>query len=360
MANGAIMNNIFVSYRRSDSSDVTGRIFDQLKARFGEERLFKDVDSIPLGRDFRTVISEMVGQCEILLAVIGKDWLKVTDDDGRRRIDNPNDYVHIEIATALNRGIPVIPVLVENTLMPRSADLPVPLRDLAFRNSTPVRSDPDFHHDIDRLCSQLEKYLPKGRAWRPAWVMGTKYAKYRAWVIGVVCIFSLFHMIGFFQSTKDGQHNPSMANTEKSAPIPIRFWIVKLPEIPGEDARKLFSNALGSWQAIVATPITEAESREQANVIITTDPETRAVVSRVGPPTSENSSPITIYFGSTVKWSSRTFEAASSRMLGHILGLEYTNRPGQLMTNPEKTDLDSLPLTPQADDIRRIVKIWGN
>lgn len=357
------MNNIFVSYRRSDSSDVTGRIFDHLKARFGEERLFKDVDSIPLGQDFRTVISDTVGQCEILLAVIGKDWLKVTDDDGRRRIDNPNDYVHIEIATALNRRILVIPVLVENTSMPRSADLPEPLRDLAFRNSTPVRSDPDFHHDIDRLCSQLAKYLPKGRAWQPAWVMGTKYGKFGAWVIGgvAVCIFLLFHVIGSFQSTKDGQYNPPMANSEKSAPKPIRFWIEELPEIPGADARKLFSNALGSWQAIVATPITEAESPEQANVIITTKPKTVAIVSRVGPPTSETSSPITIYFGSTVKWTSRTFEAASSRMLGHILGLGYTNIPGQVMTHYKKIDsLDSLPLTPQADDIRRIVKIWGN
>jgi hypothetical protein len=70
------MKDIFVSYRRTDSSDVTGRIFDQMKARFGEDRLFKDVDSIPFGKDFRTVISEAVGQCGVLLAIIGKDWLQ--------------------------------------------------------------------------------------------------------------------------------------------------------------------------------------------------------------------------------------------------------------------------------------------
>src|SRR5215831_4324805 len=168
MTNGAIMKDIFVAYRRSDSSDVTGRIFDQMKARFREDRLFKDVDSIPLGMDFRTVISEAVGQCKVLLAVIGKDWLTMTGDDGRRRIDDPNDYVHIEIVTALTRRIPVIPVLVENTTMPQPADLPDPLRDLAFRNGTPVRSDPDFHHDIDRLCAQLAAYVPQGRMRRRA------------------------------------------------------------------------------------------------------------------------------------------------------------------------------------------------
>ena len=139
-----------------------------MKARFREDRLFKDVDSIPLGMDFRTVISEAVGQCKVLLAVIGKDWLTMTGDDGRRRIDDPNDYVHIEIVTALTRRIPVIPVLVENTTMPQPADLPDPLRDLAFRNGTPVRSDPDFHHDIDRLCAQLAAYVPQGRMRRRA------------------------------------------------------------------------------------------------------------------------------------------------------------------------------------------------
>lgn len=153
------MADIFISYRRSDSSDVTGRIFDHLKSRFGEPRLFKDVDSIPLGSDFRTVIADAVTECKVLLAIIGVDWLDVADERGRRRIDDPNDFVHIEVATALSRQIPVIPILVDNTTMPKSAVLPDALKELAFRNATPVRADPDFLHDIDRLNSQLAKYV---------------------------------------------------------------------------------------------------------------------------------------------------------------------------------------------------------
>ena len=152
------MRDIFLSYRRADSSDVTGRILDRMKARFGEARLFIDVDAIPLGRDFRAVISENVGGCKVLLAIIGDDWLDVTNDDGSRRLFDPDDYVHIEIAAALSRQIPVIPVLVEHSSIPKADDLPEPLKELAFRNGIPVRPDPDFDNDIDRLCTQLAEY----------------------------------------------------------------------------------------------------------------------------------------------------------------------------------------------------------
>jgi TIR domain len=107
------MGNIFVSYRREDSSDVTGRIFDYLKTVFGPERLFKDVDSIQLGTDFREAIKQAVDHCHVVLAVIGDDWLELKDEAGIRRVDLPDDFVRLEIASALERKIPVIPVLVE-------------------------------------------------------------------------------------------------------------------------------------------------------------------------------------------------------------------------------------------------------
>jgi|SRR5271166_2028144 len=138
-----------------------------------------------------------------------------------------------------------------------------------------------------------------------------------------------------------------------NAPVPIRFWIKQLPEVPGEDATKLFSNALGSWQAVVVTPMRKADSEAEANVIILTSSETIADA-QVGPPTSE-SSPLTIRFGSTVSWTPHTFEAASNRMIGHILGLTYTNTPGQMMS--ERATLESLPLVPQPEDIKRIRQI---
>jgi hypothetical protein len=132
-----------------------------LKSKFGEDLVFKDVDSIPLGTDFRRVIADAVGRCDVLLAIIGDDWLDATDEASGRRIDDPNDFVHIEIRAALERDIPVIPVLVERTNMPRDKDLPEPLRPLAFRNAISVRPDPDFHNDMERLCRALSGVLKR-------------------------------------------------------------------------------------------------------------------------------------------------------------------------------------------------------
>ncbi|HEY5744134.1 MAG TPA: TIR domain-containing protein [Terrimicrobiaceae bacterium] len=165
------MQDIFISYRRDDASDVTGRIADVLKSKFGANLVFKDVDSIPLGTDFRHVISEAVGRCDVLLAVIGDDWLQATNETGTRRIDDPDDFVHIEIRAALERDIPVIPVLVEGAKMARDRDLPKRLQSLAFRNAIAVRPDPDFHNDMERLCRALSDVvrksakLPQGRLW---------------------------------------------------------------------------------------------------------------------------------------------------------------------------------------------------
>jgi hypothetical protein len=148
-----------VSYRRSDNQDATGRIYDRLTAHFGKENIFKDVDSIPLGVDFRKHLSDVVGQCQLFLAVLGAKWLDVQDEAGKRRLDSPNDVVRIEIEAALARGIPVIPVLVGNARMPSEADLPPSLSPLAFRQGIDVRPDPDFHHDMDRLGSALQTLL---------------------------------------------------------------------------------------------------------------------------------------------------------------------------------------------------------
>ena len=155
------MSNVFVSYRRQDSSDITGRISDYLKAKHGAYSLFKDVDSIPAGEDFREILRDAVNQCDVVLAVIGKEWISAMDANGRRRVDDPNDYVRVEILTALERKIPVIPVLVENVAMPPAEELPEPLRPLVFRNAVPVRPDPDFHNDADRLSREVGRILKK-------------------------------------------------------------------------------------------------------------------------------------------------------------------------------------------------------
>ncbi len=155
------MTKIFISYRRDDSASAAGRIDDRLAQKYGRDSVFKDVDSIPLGVDFRTVIRGAVGRCQVLLAVIGRDWLRITDASGGRRLDDPADFVRLEIEAALQRDIPVIPVLVGGAAMPLEDQLPPPLQALVFRNGIAVRRDPDFHTDLNRLMKSLDQLLQR-------------------------------------------------------------------------------------------------------------------------------------------------------------------------------------------------------
>jgi len=136
-----------------------GRLDDKLAARFGRANVFKDVDSIPLGADFRQILRAAVGQCAAMLVVIGRRWLDVAEPHGRCRLDNPNDFVRIEIEDALARGIPVIPVLVQGAPMPRADQLGPSLAPLAYRHGIEVRGDPHFHRDADQLLDHLAPLL---------------------------------------------------------------------------------------------------------------------------------------------------------------------------------------------------------
>jgi TIR domain-containing protein len=150
---------IFISYRRTDSAGESGRLSDDLIARFGVRRIFMDVDAIQLGRDFRKAIQENVGACSVFLCVIGPDWLDARSAAGTRRLDHENDYVRLEIATALGRDVPVVPVLVRGAQMPKADDLPEDIRDLAYRNCvelTHVHWKSDVHVLIDALHPYIE------------------------------------------------------------------------------------------------------------------------------------------------------------------------------------------------------------
>src|ERR1700674_3791573 len=124
-----------------------------------------DVDSVDLGEDFVKTIEETVGSCDVLIAVIGKGWLTSCDQEGQRRLDNPEDFVRIEIATALKRDIRVIPVLVDGASMPRSGDLPDDLKALIRRNALQLGHD-RFHPDSERLASAVKRALEKTAAER--------------------------------------------------------------------------------------------------------------------------------------------------------------------------------------------------
>jgi TIR domain len=155
---GAEGGGIFVSYRRQESAHLAGRLYDRLADRFGEDQVSIDVDTIELGVDFAEEIRRAVAACQVLLAVIGPTWLTATDEQGRRRLDDPDDIVRLEIGAALARDVRVIPILVEGAHMPRRDDLPDSLAGLARRNALLIRHQ-SFRSDAGRLVTAIERVL---------------------------------------------------------------------------------------------------------------------------------------------------------------------------------------------------------
>lgn len=152
------MRAIFISYRREDAEGQAGRLFDDLVAHFGNDSVFMDVAGLEPGRDFRRAIDQQVSSCGVLLALIGKDWLNAKDESGKRRLDEPSDFVRLETASALKRDIPVIPVLVRGASMPHEEDLPEDLKELAFRNAVEL-THARWDSDLQLLVKALTPYV---------------------------------------------------------------------------------------------------------------------------------------------------------------------------------------------------------
>jgi plastocyanin len=146
---------IFVSYRRDDAAGHAGRLSDKLGEHFGRDEIFMDIDNIQPGEDFVQVIENAVGSCQILIAIIGQNWLSGAAETSRL-LDNPNDFVRLEIAAALNRDIRVIPVLVQRATMPEPQDLPEDLMKLSRRHAFEL-TDARWQRDVDQLISAIEK-----------------------------------------------------------------------------------------------------------------------------------------------------------------------------------------------------------
>ena len=152
---------IFLSYRREDAPFVVGRLHDRLAAHFGRDAVFKDVDSIPPGVDFRRFIHDAIAASGVVLAVIGEHWQGAATGDGRPKLEQDADFVRIELTSALRVGVPVIPVLVRATPQPLPQDLPGDLRALGDIQAARLREDPDFHGDVDRLIDGIERLLAR-------------------------------------------------------------------------------------------------------------------------------------------------------------------------------------------------------
>ena len=152
------MAGIFISYRREGAAGHAGRLFDRLAQHFGRDKVFMDVAGIEPGVDFVEAIDQAVGSCDVLIVVIGKEWARAADAAGKRRLDDPNDFVRLEATTALRRNVRVIPLLVDGATLPPTESLPEDLQKLTRRNAFELR-DGRWESDIGLLVEALEKVL---------------------------------------------------------------------------------------------------------------------------------------------------------------------------------------------------------
>jgi hypothetical protein len=151
------MSKVFISYRRDDSAGYAHAVYRELLQHFSKDQLFMDVDTVEPGVDFVRVIEEAVGKCDVLVALIGKRWA-IPSGDNRSRLDDPNDFVRLEISTALERNIRVIPVLVDGITMPGTETLPDVLKPLSRRNAMEI-SNTRFDFDLERVTTAVRKTL---------------------------------------------------------------------------------------------------------------------------------------------------------------------------------------------------------
>jgi hypothetical protein len=174
------VGSVFISYRREDSQGQARALFQDLVASLGKDAVFMDVDGIALGRDFREVLQERLATCELMLVLIGREWLAAQDSAGRRRLDNPADFVCLEIAAALKRRIPITPLLVEGAQMPGPEQLPESIRELAYRNGFELshnRWDSDVRELMKRLGIGPDAKSAADAGFRSASAIPTRSAK---------------------------------------------------------------------------------------------------------------------------------------------------------------------------------------
>ncbi|MCW5664129.1 MAG: toll/interleukin-1 receptor domain-containing protein [Piscinibacter sp.] len=148
------MGIVFINYRRDNTAGEARALFNSLVQQLGAERVFMDVDNIALGRDFREVLRQRLDDCEVMLALIGRGWADARDAAGQRRLEQPNDFVRLEIATALQRNVAVTPVLVQDARMPSADALPDDLKPLAFRNGFEI-SHQTWDSNVRELVARL-------------------------------------------------------------------------------------------------------------------------------------------------------------------------------------------------------------
>lgn len=233
MGNG----RIFISYRRDDSAGFARAIYDQLVQRFSRERVFMDVDAIEPGVPFDEATQRAVGQSEILLALIGRRWMEPQAGAGPR-LNDPDDFVRIEIAAALSRNIRVIPVLLDGTSMPAEEALPEPLRALARRNAVEIRHS-RFASDMERLVEAIRTTLGETGASRTTRDASARKATPRRLAVGLAAV-AVLALLLFTYSTITSRQSPSKQGTEATEQAAA---LSDVPSTPKPDSSHLSSEA---------------------------------------------------------------------------------------------------------------------
>ncbi len=154
------MHEIFISYRRADVLVMCDRIHSFLAAVFGGRAVFRDIESLHAGVDYRSELATAMRECKVALVVIGTSWLTISDESGQRRLDLPDDPVRLEIETLLSQRIPVIPLLIQGARLPLERELPPSIAELAYRQARSVRVEPDFGHDMQTVVRDITPYVP--------------------------------------------------------------------------------------------------------------------------------------------------------------------------------------------------------
>src|SRR6516165_1399690 len=189
------MAKVIISYRRADSTAVAGRIRDRLVGQYGPSQVFIDVEDIPFGIDFRDHIRNELLHSDLLLVVVGREWLG-KQADGTVRIQSETDPVRIEVETALQNSIPVIPVLVNGAQMPEPSDLPESLKNFVFLNAATVDSGRDFHVHMDRLIVGIDAVeVARRKTAAPAQHAGTTPEATRFRVGGLSAVAAAFGVL---------------------------------------------------------------------------------------------------------------------------------------------------------------------
>jgi len=251
---GALMPRIVISYRRSDSIAIAGRIADQLTTRYGVNSVFMDIDSVPFGVDYRTNIKGELFKSDILVVLIGPNWIGPIVD-GKPRIYNEGDPVRVEIETALKEGIPVLPVLVETATMPTADQLPETLKQLAFINAAPIDTGRDFHHDMTRLIHSIDGLLAGGRsssrssAVQPSVELPvSRMSPQRSWIMWLAVPLALAALAAGIAVYLLPEWFPSQSPSQKASVAPVT------PPSPSPTTYRVLSGVSGGLQNLRAGP----------------------------------------------------------------------------------------------------------